>query len=1038
MLMSFRSVFLIILLPAFSSSFSQSKPKIKEYKKTFTTYPYSDPDPIPDFSRIYPYFRYDGFTDKPIQKEWKVVELENDYIKLMILPEVGGKIWAAIEKSTDRPFIYYNHAVKFRDVAMRGPWTSGGIEANYGIIGHTPNCASPVDYITKQKEDGSVSCYIAWLDLLTRSNWCIEINLPKDKAYFTTHSIWYSNSPIDQPYYHWMNVGIKTKGNLQFIYPGTKYIGHEGEYANWPVNKTNNRRIDFYEQNNFGAYKSYHVFGRYTDFFGAYWHDDDFGMARYSLHDEKAGKKIWIWGLSRQGMIWEKLLTDTDGQYAEIQSGRLFNQNAEGSTLTPFKHIGFEPYATDEWTEYWYPVVRTKGFVKANELGALNAFYENGFLKLYFSPVSELNDDLIINQNGKIIYKRSLHLTPLKTFFDSLKTNTVDDFTITIGDHKFFYNSNPHADELSRPVDAPVDFNWNSAYGNYMAGREFMDQRLYVKAKEKLEQSLKLDSNFLPSLNTMAELYYHNMDYKKALLLSKRALSIDTHDGASNYNYGLANEKLGNITDARDGFDLATLTMEYRTAAYTSLSRIYLSDKNYERAVLCADKALFYNAGNIMAWKIKAIACRRLRDKQAALQALSSLQNLDPLNHFCSFEKYLWDNNDANKTIFLSEIQNELPYQIFLELACDYYNNGCLEDAYRLLDLSPPQALVNYWKGFISYKLGKKYDEFIDKGNKNPASFVLPFREESLPVLQWVMNQTSDWKPKYYLALLYSSVNNREESGKLMNELAEIPDQGFFYATRAAGDNDDTKKEKDLLKAYEMDTAQWRHTKKLSEFYLEKSEDTKALSIAEPYYKKHTDNYIIGMLYAKCLLLNKRYADADKLFSSLHVIPFEGATDARELYRQAMLMQAVQNIKGGRYRKALEFIARAKLFPENLGSGKPYDEDIDYRAEDYLTAICDERLHKKENEELLKKISLFPETKGGYKTNMIVQAWAVRKITNEKTASEIFEKQLGSEKNIAFVRWARAVFHHGQIPPYAGKDGNMLLMEEIANLGKNE
>ncbi len=142
-----------------------------------------------------------------------------------------------------------------------------------------------------------------------------------------------------------MNAGIKAAGNLELIYPGTHYIGHGGEVFPWPIHPGNGKNLSFYEQNDFGPYKSYHVFGRHTDFFGAYWHDDDFGMGRYSTRDDKLGKKAWIWGLSRQGMIWEKLLTDTDGQYVEVQSGRLFNQAAEGSTLTPFKHRGFEPYA---------------------------------------------------------------------------------------------------------------------------------------------------------------------------------------------------------------------------------------------------------------------------------------------------------------------------------------------------------------------------------------------------------------------------------------------------------------------------------------------------------------------------------------------------------------------------------------------------------------------------------------------------------------------------------------------------------------------
>ena len=408
------------------TSLAQQKATIKEYEKIFKTYPFSDPDPVPGVGRIYPYYRFDGYTNSAVQKEWKVVELENDYIKLMILPEIGGKIWAAIEKGTGKPFLYYNHVVKFRDVSMRGPWTSGGIEPNYGIIGHTPNCATPVDYTTMTKPDGSVSCIIGVLDLLTRTSWRIDINLPADKAYFTTSSFWYNSSQIEQPYYTWMNTGIKADGNLQFIYPGTKYLGHEGEYSDWPINRQNGKDISFYKNNDFGGYKSYHVFGKYTDFFGGYWHDEDFGMGRYSTHDDKAGKKIWIWGLSQQGMIWEKLLTDTDGQYVEVQSGRLFNQSADGSTFTPFKHKGFLPHTTDVWTEYWFPVVKTKGFVAANNFGALNIKHENEFLKIYFSPLQKTDDELKITSGDKIIFSKILRLSPLQSFADSIKISGND------------------------------------------------------------------------------------------------------------------------------------------------------------------------------------------------------------------------------------------------------------------------------------------------------------------------------------------------------------------------------------------------------------------------------------------------------------------------------------------------------------------------------------------------------------------------------------------------------------------------------------
>jgi len=365
---------------------ARAKTTFKEYDRVFTTYPYSDPNPVPAMSRFYPYFRYDGFTDKPIQKKWKVVELSNEYLQVLILPEIGGKVWAAIDKTTGKPFIYFNHVVKFRDVSMRGPWTSGGMEANYGIIGHTPNCFSPVDCLVRRNRDGSASCIIGVLDLLTRTTWRLEINLPPNQACFSTRSLWHNASALDQAYYTWMNVGIKAAGNLRFIPPGTHHIGHDGRAHEWPIDPRDGRDLSWYEHNNFGSYKSYHVLGRLAEFFGGYWHDEDFGMAQCATYGDKPGRKVWIWGLSREGMIWEDLLTDADGQYVEVQSGRRFNQADSSSTLTPFKHAEFPPYATDTWTEHWLPVKGIKGFVSASPWGALNVTVEGDRLVIRISP----------------------------------------------------------------------------------------------------------------------------------------------------------------------------------------------------------------------------------------------------------------------------------------------------------------------------------------------------------------------------------------------------------------------------------------------------------------------------------------------------------------------------------------------------------------------------------------------------------------------------------------------------------------------------
>jgi len=888
---------------------------------------------------IYPYFRFDGYTDVPVNKEWKVVELENDFIRVMILPEIGGKIWGAWEKSSGRPFLYYNQVVKFRDVAMRGPWTSGGIEANYGIIGHTPNCATPVDYVTEKKSDGSVSCYIGTLDLLTQTYWTIEVNLPKDKAYFTTRSFWHNATPLDQPYYTWMNTGIKASGDLEFIYPGTKYIGHVGEYADWKINKENGKDISFYEQNNFGEYKSYHVFGKYTDFFGAYWHRDNFGMGRYSAHDEKAGKKIWIWGLSPQGMIWEKLLSDTDGQYVEVQSGRLFNQASPGSTYTPFKHPGFTPSTTDTWTEYWFPVMNTGGFVKANDFGALNVRARNGYLRLDFSALQQTKETLQVYDGDREVYSKEINVKPLGVFSDSISfQGDANNLTIKLGTQKLQYHSNPNDGVLGRPVDSPANFDWNSAYGLYVLGKEDLNQRFYVPAEEKLRKCLEKDPNYLPALSAMSMLMFRNMEYEKGLEYARHALSIDTYDPAANFYYGQINVQLGNLTDAKDGFDIAALSAEYRGAAFTGLSKIYFSEGDIKNALAYAKKALDVNTHNLEAAQIIATTARLNGDKSLADATLKDLAASNPLNHFIRFEHYRAQPSDATANTFKSMINNELSTETYLQLADWYYSLGQLKESLAVLQLAPENPEVYYWIAFLKTKL-KESDasSFVQKADAISPRMIFPFRPSSATVLEWVTKQSESWKPKYYLGLIYWSKNNLGKAKELFSQCGN-PDYAAFYAARAALFSDQNYAD-DMRKAAQLDPKEWRYGKLLINHLIDTKAYDQALASAQEYKKRFPTDFRVSMLLAKALLVNKQYKACSDLLGRTTILPYEGATDGRLLYREAWIMQAIDQLKRGKISDASASIGKARQWPEQLGVGKPYDADIDDRLEKYMEGL---------------------------------------------------------------------------------------------------
>ena len=151
---------------------------VTETEIDFKTYPFSDPDPVPvTENERYPYFFFDGSTDKGEVRKWKAVILENDRIRVTILPEVGGKIWGAVDKITGNEFVYHNKVVKFRNISRRGPWTSGGIEFNFGIIGHAPSTATPVNWTTRKNKDGSVSYFCSDFELIARTTWQVQVRL---------------------------------------------------------------------------------------------------------------------------------------------------------------------------------------------------------------------------------------------------------------------------------------------------------------------------------------------------------------------------------------------------------------------------------------------------------------------------------------------------------------------------------------------------------------------------------------------------------------------------------------------------------------------------------------------------------------------------------------------------------------------------------------------------------------------------------------------------------------------------------------------
>jgi tetratricopeptide (TPR) repeat protein len=1017
-------LFILIFPFLLAVNVSAQQAVIKEEQQVFRTYPFGDPSPVVSLQgwmkRIYPYFKYSGYSYNGKDQAWKVVRLENPYIKVIVTPDIGGKVWGAVEKATNRAFIYYNNVIKFRDIAMRGPWTSGGIEFNFGTIGHTPTTSTPVDYVLKENDDGSVSCIVGALELASRTEWRVEIKLPKDKAYFETSCFWYNPTPLNTSLYHWMNASADGGDDLHFYFPGYRYISHGGVSHPWPIDEQG-RNISIYGNNNFGRNKSYHILGEYSEYFGGNWQNDDFGFGHWSLFDEKPGKKIWIWTLSRQGMIWEDLLTDKDKgneQYIEMQTGLLFNQAGATSSKTPFKHLFFAPNGAERSSEIWFPFKMIGGLADATPFGSLNVTREKDKLKIGVCPLQNINDDLVVTVAGEQVYTKHLALKPMQVFLDSVNLSKEGKIVVSVGEDKIKYSSADKEDKkINRPLVTNEDFDWTSAFGLYTTAVELARQRYYEQALDKYLECLKMNPNFSPALVGVAELYYRKMEYQKALKYASKALANDAYDPDANFIYGVINRQLGNLIDAKDGFSFAARSLGQRSAANTQLAEIYLYEQNLIKAEKYASLALDYNKYNLNDYKLLAIIYRKQNNKKKAGSVLNQLLELDPLNHFARFEQYLLEPNQKNLTAFTSKIRNELPQETYLELAIGYANLGLNDEAIQVLENASLNPIVYCWLSYLYDKENskKKSQQYLTKALKMSPQLIYPFRRETVAVHNWANSQQPDWKSTYYLGLIYWGKGRIEEAKRLFQQCGDTPDFAPFYMTRANLFKNEYSEQvlSDYKKAIKLDKNSWRAYHLLTGYYSEIALYYKALDISQQAYKKFPDNFVLGMDYVKALLHNEKYKNCLAVLAQVKILPYEEAREGRDIYRQANLLYAVESMGKGQYQKAVKLVEKGREWPETLGVGRPYFPDE--RLENYVAAMCYEQMGNTDKvNELYDDIYNYTiDNWEKWGAGHYVSAIVLRKIGKTDKAKQLLEnwKKAVPADDVVFL-WSVAKFNH--------------------------
>ena len=924
--------------------------RISEETRVIETYPFSEPDPIPILAtdaRLYPYHAFRGYSATSEPREWKVVKLENDLIEVFVLPEAGGKVWGAVVKETGHEFIYRNEVMKFRDIALRGPWTSGGIEFNFGVIGHTPATATPVDYLVRENADGSVSCIVGTMDLPSRTHWRVEIRLPPDRGYFETRALWYNPTPLEQPYYNWMTAAAFAQDDLELYVPGGSYLEHSGRERPWPEDESG-RFLPLYRNNRFGGHKSYHVVGELNDFFGGYYHDDGYGWGHWARYEDMPGQKMWLWALSRQGGVWEELLTDTDGQYVEFQAGRLLVQYSPGEHVNPVTQAAFDPLSASAWTETWFPLEGTGGLSDASREGAMNVELGDGVLRVTVNAFGDVTDTLRIWEGERLIENREVDLVALKpvevTISDLASGRPV---RVQLPGLGLDYTTGSRDRALSRPfaTDSSAWASIPEADRLVYQARELAKGRRHGEARVLFEEALGQEPWNREALLGMADLALRSARYEEGLEHARRVLQLDTYDAAANFVAGNLYRALGRDVDARDAFGWSARAVAFRAASYVRLGEVMVGEGRWGEAQRYAELALDFDRYSLSAWQLLAIVARLSGDRAGAERALAALLDIDPLHHFVLAERYLAEPTPANGEELLGALRSEYPDQTLLEMAVDYAGRGRGGDALAVLNVAAtgsgeaqrrsgqPRAGTDHLQRGHDGPLPRAWRAFLSgdpTGLDDPGdlAFAFPFRPETLRVLRWAAVECEHWGWHYLLGLNLWALDRKREARDILEQLRDRPDYGPAYAARAYLDREAWRDPgADFLRATEFDPDSRILRVELIRYLQDEEQWPVALQASARAREMFPGDFNLDLLHARALIQLGGYREAIEVLASTRVLPSENARESHLLYELAHVGAALDELDAGSHEGARAHLGSALLWPESLGQGRPYDPD---------------------------------------------------------------------------------------------------------------
>jgi tetratricopeptide (TPR) repeat protein len=945
--------------------------KIWEENIVMPTYEVGKPDKNPMFlenrvyqgssGKIYPYPATQEISKTKTDKAWKAVILENQYIQVTVLPELGGRIQRAVDKTNNYDFVYYNHVIKPALVGILGPWISGGIEFNWPQH-HRPTTYMPVDYEIRDNEDGSKSLLLHDVDQMNGTKAITIFTLYPDKAFIEVTGQLYNRTPMPQTFLWWANPAVAVNDFTQSVFPPDVHnVYDHGKRAvsRFPIATGEYYKYDYSEGVDISRYKNIPVPTSYMaeksdyDFVGGYDYQKQAGLLHVADHHISPGKKQWTWGNGDFGRAWDRNLTDADGPYIELMTGMYCDNQPDFTWLKPFEEKVFR--------QYFMPY-KAAGYVKNASIHAiLNMEVRDRdlYLCVYATELYDMAR-LTVRYKGEDIYTEDIRISPTDVYEKTLPLQIDDPYEVKVvvsyrGEELVSYQPQDQGiPEIAQPAqapDAPEKVMTNEEL--YLIGEHIEQYRhaTWLPDPYYLE-GLKRDPGDVRINNTYGLLLFRRGLFAEAEQHFLKAIERLTrmhpnpYFGEPYYNLGLSLFYQERFDEAYSAFYKATWTSEEQEMAFYYLAVIATRRKDYRLALEFVEKGLVKNVHNIKARGLKAMLLAKLGRDEDALAWIEENLRIDNFDYVSMFAKiFIVKNQGEDSESYLADVLGLMRnfHESFLQTARDLAEVGFYTEALQVLDAyEGDKPLIHYYKSFYWKKMGKIESAQHERSLAEAAdpAYTFPNKLEDLQVLSAMIEEDSCAKALYYLGNLYYDKLQYEKAIALWEKSLHLDDTyptllrnlAIAYYNKAGKK---TEAKELLEKAFSLDDTDARVFLELDQLY-KKLNVTPAERLEA--YRKH-----FGLVesrddlyteYITLLNLDKQYQKAYDEIMRHHFQTWEGAEGKiTTQFKTALSEMAKEALKREDYRKAKELLEQALSYPENLGEGRlegTKDNDLYY------------------------------------------------------------------------------------------------------------